>query len=422
MKRSLITPLIIGVSVALGVGALHATRALAGVETVTAQLLSDYAGATRVFSDKGQYPLVLLIALGVAWLSLSNVPRWCSRVLSGIFAMELLGLSWVCSLYRVFFQPAPAVLALAVALAASEGWSLFLRRDRLHLVRALFADRLSQKEFRRLRDGTTPFDAQPRAYQVSVVVCDLANKVAFAQGSEPSAFAEVAAEFIRQSAAGLIKQGAYLQAADAEGVMAFFGFPVPDTEHARKAVRVVLEMIRTFRERAQSNERAPGDWEVRAGISSGTIIAGALQESGRLLLLASGQPIELARRFCALNHRYGSTVLIDTPTFDQVGDAIVARPIDFVSGRNSQDRLEIYEPLWPAEEATPEHVARRDRFWNGVVLYREKRWAEAYAEFQRARGPEMEEDPPLQFYLRQLELRTLSELTGAPPESRSGGF
>jgi len=128
-----------------------------------------------------------------------------------------------------------------------------------------------------------------------------------------------------------------------------------------------------------------------------------VKDSERPLLLASGEPIDLARRFCALNHFYGSNALMDTPTFDRVSDAVVARPIDFVSGLNSHDRLEIYEPVWLAEEAKPEHVARRDAFWSGVVLYREKRWAEAYSEFQKARGSGNEDDAPLQFYLRRLE-------------------
>ena len=56
-----------------------------------------------------------------------------------------LPLSWVCSLYRVFFQPAPSVLALLLALAAAEAWSAFLSRNRSHLMRTLFADRVSKK-------------------------------------------------------------------------------------------------------------------------------------------------------------------------------------------------------------------------------------------------------------------------------------
>src|SRR4029453_3666250 len=163
------------------------------------------------------------------------------------------------------------------------------------------------------------------------------------------------------------------------------------------------------------------DWDMHAGISSGAIIAGALKDSVHPALLASGEPIELARRFCALNHRYGSKILIDTPTFDSASETVVARPIDFVSGTNSHDRLEIYEPLWLATEAKPEHVARRNSFWSGVVLYREKRWAEAYSEFQKARGPEGEEDPALQFYLRRLEPLFL-QVTGSPLEKSGARF
>jgi len=402
MKRSLITTLVIGVAVALIVGALHATRVIAGFEGVAAQLVTDYAGATRVVGEKWQYVLVLLIAFSVAWLSLSNVPRWRAWLLVGLLLVELFGLAWVCSLYRVFFQPSPSILALVLALLAAEAWMAFLRRNRSHLIRTVFADRVSTDQFRRLSDGRIPFDAEAKTYNVSIVVCDIGNKLTFAEGSEPAAFTEATAKFIRQTAARLVEAGAYLQAADGEGLVGVFGFPAPDPEHAQKAARVVLDMIKNSRERGEGNEKVAGGWDIRGGISSGAIIAGALQES-RPMLLASGEPIDLARRFCALNRFYGSRALMDTSTFDRVSDAIVARPIDFVTGLNSHDRLEVYEPLWLAAEAGPERVAQRDSFWSGVVLYREKRWAEAYAEFQKARGSETEDDPALEFYLRRLE-------------------
>src|SRR6516164_7477547 len=157
MKRSLITTLIIGVAVAVVVGALHATKAIAGFEAITAQLVSDYAGATKVVGEKWQYALVLVIALGVAWIGLSSVPRWRAWLLTGLLLLELLGLAWVCSLYRVFFQPAPSVLALVFALLAAEGWLAFSRRSRSHLIRTLFADRVSNDQFRRLNDGRISF-------------------------------------------------------------------------------------------------------------------------------------------------------------------------------------------------------------------------------------------------------------------------
>ena len=413
MKRSLITTLIIGVAVAVIVGLLHATKVIAGFEAVAAQLVTDYASATRVVGGKWQYVLVLLIALGVSWLTLSNVPRWRAWLLIGLLLVELFVLAWVFSLYRIFFQPAPSILALVLALLATEGWSAFLRRNRSHLIRTLFADRVSNEQFRRLKDGRISFDAEPRTYDVSVVVCDIGNKLTFAEGGEPVAFTDATAKFIRGTAARLLEEGAYLQAADGEGVVGVFGFPAPDPEHAQKAARVVLDIIKNSRDQDEAKDTAR--WDIRAGISSGAIIAGALQESRHPLLLASGEPIDLARRFCALNRFYGSKALMSTLTFDRVSEMVVARPIDFVSGLNSHDRLEVYEPLWLTSEAGPERVAQRDSFWSGVVLYREKRWAEAYAEFQKARGSETEDDQPLEFYLRRLEPLIL-QLTQWPME------
>jgi class 3 adenylate cyclase len=415
MKRSLITTLVIGVAVAIVNGILHGTKAIAGLEAGIGQLVSDYAGATRVVGEKWYYVFVLLIASGVAWLSLRNPPpagRSRNYLLFGSLLVELLVLSWVCSLYRVFFQPIPCIFAVVLAVAFAEGWMVFLRRDRSHLMRTIFANRLSKKEFRRASDG--PFDGQANAYQASTVVCDIANRHGFTNSSDPAGFAETMARFIRETADDLIERGACLQAADGEGVVATFGFPNANSQHAEDAVRAVLDLTKKFRERRE-NDKIFGNWDIHAGISSGAIIAGAMKDSVHPALLASGEPIELARRFCALNHRYGSKILIDTPTFDSVSEMIVARPIDFVSGTNSHDRIEIYEPLWLTAEAKPEHVARRDSFWSGVVLYREKRWAEAYSEFQKARGPEGEDDPALQFYLRRLEPLVL-ELTEPPLE------
>src|SRR5438034_1534625 len=126
MKRLLITTLVIGVAVASVVGGLHAGKALAGVENAGARFVSDYGGATRIVSDKAQYVFVLLIPLVVAWLSLSILPRWRSRLLVGLLLVELFAPSWACSLYRGFFQPIPSLLALAFAFAVTEGLSAFV--------------------------------------------------------------------------------------------------------------------------------------------------------------------------------------------------------------------------------------------------------------------------------------------------------
>lgn len=411
MKRSVITTLIVGVAVAIIIGALYVSGLIPRLE-----LVSDYANATKVVGEKWQYIFVLLLALGVAWLSLSGVPQSRSRLLVVVLLIELVGLSWVCSLYRVFFQPLPSIFAVVFALIAAEGWTIFLRRGRPDLAPILFANRLSKQELSRLNEGVTRFEVEPKACDVSVVVCDIPNKHGFVRDTEPAVFAETMGKFVREVADRLLEAGAYLHTADGEGVVAIFGFPGGNSDAAaEKTVRIALDLIEDFRKRRKNNGETVENCDAHVGISSGTIIAAPLKYSRNPTLLISGESIGLARRFCAANQRYGSNILICTRTFDLASKAVVARPIDFVKGLNSEDRHEIYEPLWLAAEAKPEHIARRDSFWSGVVLYREKRWAEAYAEFQKARGSDEEEDPPLQFYLRRLAPLAL-RLMEIPPD------
>jgi adenylate cyclase len=328
--------------------------------------------------------------------------------------VELAGLSWICSLYEVLFQPLPSMGAVLLAYLSAEGWILFSRRSRSHLVKTFFADHLSKKQARRMMEGEIPLDTKPRAYEATVVVCDIANKYDLAEESDPEVFAAASETFIRRTTDLLLEADGFIQAADGEGVVAIFGFPDGNSDHADKAVRVTLGLLDTFRETGQQNNGDLfGKCDVHIGVSSGTIIVAPLQHGERPALLTTGEPVELARRFCVANRFYGSRILIGPRTFELASKHIVARPIDFLSGVNSQERHEIYEPLWLAADAKPEHIARRDFFWNGVVLYREKRWAEAYNEFQKARGPDGDDDAPLQLYLRRLETLAL-HLTTAP--------
>jgi class 3 adenylate cyclase len=404
MKRPLIVTLIIGLLVAASIGALHASGLLRPVERLVADFISREVRINRVAIDFWQYLLVVVFSFGVAAFTLTSARRARSISLAVALLIELVALTWVCSLYGVLFQPLPAILAVVLAVVAAEATVTFATRTRAGLARSLFAGRLSKEQIHRAIAGEIPVATEARTCETTVVVCDIANKYDLVDDAAPGAFAQSAQKFLRQTTELFLKAGGYIAAADGEGVVAIFGFPDLDAEHANKAVRVGLELVQAFRELRQKNNGDHfGNCDVHLGVCSGMMIVAPLKDGQWPGLFTAGEPVELARRFCVANRFYGSHILIGPQTFELTSKTIVARPIDFLSGVNSQERHEIYEPLWMAAEAKPEHLARRDYFWNGVVLYREKRWAEAYNEFQKARGPEAEEDAPLDLYLRRLE-------------------
>ena len=408
MKRSLVTAVVISLALTVLLVGLHALGLVRGLEAAVLDFFARHRPVRHTVGVLGQALIVFALAFFIAWLTLMSRRRTRIGLVTVILFFELIGLAWLCGLYRVAFQPLPSLIAIALAFVLAERWAVLSRRNIATVANAFFAGRLSNDQLHRMIEGEIPLDLEPRAHEVTVVVCDIANKYDLAEEADPADYAQTTEAFIRRTSDLFLQEDGYILAADGEGIVAIFGYPDSTGDHADKAVRVTLGLTDAFnKERQQNNGDLFGRCDIHMGVSSGNIIVAPLESGDKPGLLTTGEPVELARRFCVANRFYGSRILIGPRTFELSSKHIVARPIDFLSGVNSQERHEIYEPLWLAAEAKAEHIARRDSFWNGVVLYREKRWAEAYTEFQKAKGPEGEDDAPLQLYLRRLETLAL---------------
>jgi class 3 adenylate cyclase len=446
MKRHVIAALVIG----LIVGGLVVGLEISGWLAAPARFASDlFPETTTRLMAVVQYVIAFLVAGGVAFLTLAASRRGRMGLIAAVLVLELVGVAWVCSLYKVSFEPVPAMLAVVLGYLGAL-FSIWLdeyleeRRSRPPKIAAGPTPRpapisvvpesaavapapvaapapapvapppVLEKPRARARRGDPLSDSGARVCEVTAVVCDLANKHDLAEECEPAVFAEITERFIAHAVQAFRADGAYIESAGGEGVVAIFGFPENDKQHAEKATRKAMALTQSFTEANKgSKSDALRNAGVHAGVSSGTMIMAPVKNNGQRSMLAAGEPVELARRFCIANRFYGSRVLLGPRTFELASKILVARPIDFLSGVDVRERHEIYEPVALALNASREIITRRDAFWNGVVLYREKRWAEAYSQFQNARGPEGEEDRPLQLYLRRLEPLAL-QLTNTP--------
>jgi class 3 adenylate cyclase len=456
MKRHIITAAVIGLVVGGLIFGLEMSGWLMGPEQLVANLFGETTAQTRAVL---QSIIAFVVAGGVAFLTLAAERRSRMGLIVAALVVELLGVAWVASLYKVSFQPLPAMIAAVLGFLGAL-FSIWLagyleeRRLRPPKIKAGPTPRpapisvvpdaatataavavaaapapvrtpvpapapvapppVVEKPRARARRGDPVSDSGARVCEVTAVVCDLANKHDLAEDCEPAVFAEITERFIAHAVQAFRADGAYIESAGGEGVVAIFGFPESDKQHAEKATRKAMALTQSFSEANRgSKSDALRNAGVHAGVSSGTMIMAPVKNNGQRSMLAAGEPVELARRFCIANRFYGSKVLLGPRTFELASKILVARPIDFLSGVDVRERHEIYEPVALALNASREIITRRDAFWNGVVLYREKRWAEAYSQFQNARGPEGEEDRPLQLYLRRLEPLAL-QLTNTP--------
>src|SRR5207247_9036820 len=142
---------------------------------------------------------------------------------------ELLTLTWVLSLYHIFFAQLSCILAVILGYVGALVYLAITGRKRAGIPLSLFNGKLSSTQITRLRSGEVEFDGNPHAFETSVVVCDLANKYDLADTDEPGMVAKASERFTARAAELLRDAGAYLHAADGEGVVAVVA--VTEAEH-----------------------------------------------------------------------------------------------------------------------------------------------------------------------------------------------
>src|SRR5207249_1753416 len=142
MKRPLLATLIIGIFVVVGVRALHLSQQLVQFEDRAVNYVSSWDAATRIVSKPAQYAILSILAFGVAALTLSSLRRGRIGLLAAGLLIELAAVSWICSLYRVFFQPFPSMFAVAIAFIVADRYTAIAQRGRSVTARAFFSDRL----------------------------------------------------------------------------------------------------------------------------------------------------------------------------------------------------------------------------------------------------------------------------------------
>ncbi|MBA2432929.1 MAG: hypothetical protein H0V56_12585, partial [Chthoniobacterales bacterium] len=210
MKRSTVAALIVGALVSALIIAAHATRLLGPLEEATMRLLTWGRPVNAVVGSWFQYLVVVLLAMGAAWLVLASARRKRLHWPFGIIALELITVTWVCLLYQVFFQPLPSLFALALGYAAANGYVTFRGRSRSGVARDYFAGRLSKEQYARITSGELPFEPEAKSYEVTAVVCDIANKHDLADECPPAELAAITEKFIACATASFLKAGAYI--------------------------------------------------------------------------------------------------------------------------------------------------------------------------------------------------------------------
>jgi adenylate cyclase len=170
-----------------------------------------------------------------------------------------------------------------------------------------------------------------------------------------------------------------------DAVMAFWGAPLPNKNHAIDACRAALhsqELLRKLRMIWESDEKHP--FKMRIGLNTGAVIVGNIGSEERMDYTVLGDPVNLASRLEALNKIYGTSILIGEETYINARYAIIARKIDTVAVYGKEEGIIIYELL-----AMKDELSVSDKFdWihvyeEALELYKSRQWEKALSLFEK---------------------------------------
>jgi adenylate cyclase len=162
-----------------------------------------------------------------------------------------------------------------------------------------------------------------------------------------------------------------------DAIMAFWGAPVLDPQHARHTVEAASAMQA---ELARLNERfATRGWptiQMGVGINTGPVSVGDMGSRLRKAYTVVGDTVNVAARLEGLTKVYGVGILVGQTTRDAIGEAPF-REIDRVRVRGKDEALAIYEPIELDEAAGADRSEELELWAQALKAYRAMDWDRA---------------------------------------------
>ena len=201
-----------------------------------------------------------------------------------------------------------------------------------------------------LREGTFKRGGQRKEF--SVLFTDVAGFTTTCETMEPEFLDTILTEYFDGLGAAIFKHGGMLNEYIGDAVLAFFGVPHPQADHADRAVAAALT-IDEFAQRFSAEQASHGIsfGHTRIGVHTGTAMVGMIGAQARLKYGAQGDMLNAGARLDGLNKTVGTRILASGDVVRQA-QRHRFRPIGGFVVKGRQGITEVFEPVDPRSQDT----------------------------------------------------------------------
>jgi adenylate cyclase len=254
--------------------------------------------------------------------------------------------------------------------------------------------------------------------ELTVLFSDIRKFTTFSESREPEVVVSRLSEYLTEMVEVIFNNNGTLDKFVGDEIMALFGAPYQLEDHAEKACQTAVAMLDRLRElQKRWSADKKGYFNIGIGINTGNVIVGNLGSSQLFDYTVIGDEVNLGARLEGANKQYATTVIMSESTYNLVSDIAKVRELDLVRVVGKQKPIRIFELRGMDSLPQIEQDYIIDVFSEGLMAYRERRWADALKAFRRVLRY-FPSDGPSRIYT----MRCLDYIESPPPHNWDGVF
>lgn len=259
-------------------------------------------------------------------------------------------------------------------------------------------------------------DLKSENREMTVLFTDIRGFTPLSESLNPQQVTQMVNIFLDRMTEILYRRQGTVEKFTGDGILAFWGAPRLDYQHARHALQTAMEMAAAMPDVCQELERhGLPPITIGIGLSTGMINVGIMGSKFRRAYMVQGDSVNLGARIESLTKFYGSGILVNAAVTHRVPE-VVFRYVDRVKVKGKDEPVELYEPVNLKSALTDAQRTELSAYAAAMDQYRRQEWAAAAAAFESLAN----RYPECAVYVMYLE-RSRRYLE-VPPQSFNGVF
>jgi adenylate cyclase len=356
------------------VRAVPVAKEYIGVEA-HANLVSGLLDGTIPFrplrSALAEIGALLLIALATALLLPRLAPLAAFALFLGLVGAAIAVNLLLWARYGLVLPLASLLVFTTVAALLQLTWGYFTATRRRQRLSRIFGQYVPTEVVKELDAGGAEVSLEGESREMSVLFSDVRGFTTISEGLGPRELTQLMNEFLTPITAAIHRHRGTIDKYMGDAVMAFWGAPIADPDHARHAVLAARDMVAEMRALKPAFEaRGWPAIEIGVGISSGEMNVGNMGSRFRAAYTVLGDTVNLGSRLEGLTKAYGVNIIVSGETA-RLADGLPWRELDRVRVKGKQEPVAIFEPI----DDDGLHAA--GRFAEALAAYRARDWERA---------------------------------------------